>query len=547
MGSSNATVGARDSRSRRQPVKKATSSRSPDRHRTPCDNPAPCTRPTTARLVALALFALLVVAACGSTTAPSPSPSPSTAPSAPPTRATRAPSRRRRARSGRATIDAIYDAIEAQVLELRGLEPADVDARDDRRRRPWPRSRPPTSTRTTRPTTSRPTSGCTRRSACSTEDDSLRDLYLDLIDEPGRRLLPPGRRRPCTSCRAAARSTAPRRSPSPTSTTTPCRTPTSTSSATPEALARPDRRGARPGRPVRGRRHAAHVAVGSIPNLTPEEIQEVLAAGSDPEAQRRPRAHPGDPARDPAVPVQRRARLHPADPAGRRLGRRSTRSTSDLPASTEQIIHPEKYAGRRAARSRSTSPTTSPPAWATAGRSRSRTPSASSRPASGCATSGVEAERGDGRRGRLGRRPPGRSSRVPDGAGRVAMQTEWDTAADAEAFETAAGDGGQGRPVARRRSCPATAAPTRWVVVGSDDDVLGTLAGVARPGRLSRRPHIDVGRGDPQQAEGVGERDLRRPRQGQPRRRPLRLRPGRRPARRGRTRGTPSRARSRRR
>ena len=61
----------------------------------------------------------------------------------------------------------------------------------------------------------------------------------------------------------------------------------------------------------------------------------------------------------------------------------------DMPRSTEQILHPDKYrAGEEpiavaAARRRS------PRTWARAGRSRSRTPSGSSRSASGCAQSGV--------------------------------------------------------------------------------------------------------------------------------------------------------------
>ena len=82
------------------------------------------TRPTLARLTALLAVTAILIGAC-SPTAPSPSPSASaegtSAPSASPapTDDTASP-----APSGEA--EAIFDAIEAQVLELRGLDPVDV-------------------------------------------------------------------------------------------------------------------------------------------------------------------------------------------------------------------------------------------------------------------------------------------------------------------------------------------------------------------------------------------------------------------------------------
>jgi hypothetical protein len=81
------------------------------------------TRPFLARFVALLAVTAILAAACGPTTPPSASPSgspatapPSVAPS-PTDAGSPEPSQ---------DADAIFDAIEAQVLELRGLEPVDV-------------------------------------------------------------------------------------------------------------------------------------------------------------------------------------------------------------------------------------------------------------------------------------------------------------------------------------------------------------------------------------------------------------------------------------
>jgi hypothetical protein len=78
---------------------------------------------TIARFGALILSSVLVLAACGSAT-PSPSPSASSTPTEAPSVA---PSTEPSASaSSGGDVDAIYDQIEAQVLELRGLPPVDV-------------------------------------------------------------------------------------------------------------------------------------------------------------------------------------------------------------------------------------------------------------------------------------------------------------------------------------------------------------------------------------------------------------------------------------
>ncbi len=65
----------------------------------------------------------------------------------------------------------------------------------------------------------------------------------------------------------------------------------------------------------------------------------------------------------------------------------------------------------------------------------------------------------------------------PDGAWAVAMQTAWDTTADATAFEAAARTAiGKAQGVAQ--VLPGVGGKTRWVVVGSDADVLGRVTNV---------------------------------------------------------------------
>jgi hypothetical protein len=86
-------------------------------------------RPVSLIVTALLVAALLVVAGCG--TSPSPSPSPSATPTPRPATpsASASPSASPSPASS-AEVDAIYDAIEEQVVEIRGLEPTgDVQRR----------------------------------------------------------------------------------------------------------------------------------------------------------------------------------------------------------------------------------------------------------------------------------------------------------------------------------------------------------------------------------------------------------------------------------
>jgi hypothetical protein len=72
-------------------------------------------------IVAALIVAALIVAGCGTSPSPTPSPTPSPSPSP---SASAAPSASASPASS-ADIDAIYDAIEAQVVEIRGLEPTE--------------------------------------------------------------------------------------------------------------------------------------------------------------------------------------------------------------------------------------------------------------------------------------------------------------------------------------------------------------------------------------------------------------------------------------
>jgi hypothetical protein len=65
----------------------------------------------------------------------------------------------------------------------------------------------------------------------------------------------------------------------------------------------------------------------------------------------------------------------------------------------------------------------------------------------------------------------------PNGAWAIAWNTVWDSEADAGQFETAA-VAALGKATGAGSVLPGEGGPTRWVVIGSDDAVLGKLAGV---------------------------------------------------------------------
>src|SRR4029078_5102118 len=118
-----------DSGSRWQPIKKAISRPGPDIP--PAHGTIPRMLHPTLRAVgrpsASFLALVLLVAACGPSTTPSPSvPASPAPPSSGASRPSAAPSATAAGPSASVDIDATYDAIAAQVVELRGLGPVQV-------------------------------------------------------------------------------------------------------------------------------------------------------------------------------------------------------------------------------------------------------------------------------------------------------------------------------------------------------------------------------------------------------------------------------------
>ena len=211
----------------------------------------------------------------------------------------------------------------------------------------------------------------------------------------------------------------------------------------------------------------------AIANLTQAELLEISTAGVDPEQQA---VLDGMPA------ILRESLLYPYT-TGAFYVQAAQMSGGwpavdafygRMPESTEQILHPEAYAAKEAPVA-----VTCRRAWprtlAPAGAWRSRTRSGSSRWASGCARAGVEATDANAAAAGWG----GDRLAViygPDGAWAVAMHTSWDTTADAAEFETAASTalgkaGGPGQVL------PGEGGKVRWVLVGNDAATLQTVAG----------------------------------------------------------------------
>lgn len=209
------------------------------------------------------------------------------------------------------------------------------------------------------------------------------------------------------------------------------------------------------------------------PNLTPEEFQDVLSAGADPEST-------AILARTPAILVQGLlfpynvglAFLQPKQASG---GWDAVDAVfADLPRSTEQVLHPDKYeageepveitlpAGLAATMGTGWSETIQD----TFGEFQMGVWLRETGVATGAANTAAAGWGGD---------------RVvvlhgPDESWAVAMHTEWDTAVDADEFETAAtvATGEAGGPAA---VLPGAGGTTRWFVVGSDAATLGLVSG----------------------------------------------------------------------
>ena len=255
----------------------------------------------------------------------------------------------------------------------------------------------------------------------------------------------------------------------------------------------------------------------------------------------------GDPARDAPLPVHDRAWPSSRGPGagrlggGRRLLRPDARIDRADPPSGE-------VRGRARRRSTSTFPTTSPTSSGDGldGR-RSRTRSASSSSGSGCARPGSR------RDDRARPRPPAGAATASPSSRAPTMPGAWSwrptgTPRPTRPSSCDAVAGGRRRPVQPGAGSRRRAAPAVTILVASDDaDAARARCPVRGDRRLTGSARLHrLGRGDPEQAQGVGERDPggARPGPAEPPTAPVR--PGRPRARRGRRRGTWSRARSRR-
>jgi hypothetical protein len=419
-------------------------------------------RPTTARFGALAIATLLVAAACGDA-APTASPSAAPSATAAPT-ATTAPS----SSTGAADVDAIYDAIEAQVIELRGLEPADVQretidaaALAERTSADFDADNPVEYVEANE--------RVYQALGLLEADQSLRDLYLDLIESQVAGFYRPDEKTLYVVSRSGTVNGADKITFAheydhalQDANFDIFEDPEALRDQTDEALARAA---------LYEGDATLLMSLWAIPNLTPAELQEVILAGQDPEAQ-------AVLARTPAILTE--TLLFPYNTGlafiqPRQLGG-GWAAVDEVyarpPASTEQVIHPEKYDANEAPIA-VTLPTDLAAGMGDGWTLALEDTWGEFQTATWLQTSGVDADvAADAAAGWGGDRLA--MLMGPDDAWALALQTVWDSGADAEAFETAAGTaltaaGGPAQVVSGDET-------TRWVLVGSDDDALNALA-----------------------------------------------------------------------
>ncbi len=212
----------------------------------------------------------------------------------------------------------------------------------------------------------------------------------------------------------------------------------------------------------------------AISNLKPEEFQDVLSAGTDPEST-------AVLARTPAILVE--GLLFPYNAGSAFIQPRQIAAGwaavddlyRDLPLSTEQVLHPEKYdAGEVPVE------VSIPVDDLLAGLGSGWTVPLQDtfgefQIGIWLRESGVPAQEATAAAAGWG----GDRVAVLDGPGdawAVVLRSAWDTVADAGAFEVAAGTavGAAGGPAG---VFPGSGGTTRWFVVGSDDATLGSVAG----------------------------------------------------------------------
>jgi hypothetical protein len=429
------------------------------------------TRPTTARFGALALSTLLLAAACGDAAPPSASPSATIIPPTP-TAAPSASTVPSAAPSSAATdTDAIYDAIEAQVDELRGLTPVDVQrqtideaALGEKSTADFDEDNPPEYVEANE--------RLYQALGLLEKDDSLRDLYLALIESQVAGFYRPDEKTLYVVSRSGTVNGADKITFAheydhalQDANFDVFKDPEALRDQTDEALARAA---------LYEGDATLLMSQWAIPNMTPEELQDVVAAGNDPKANEVLAATPPILTESLLFPYNAGlAFIQPKQLGGGWAG--VDEVYSRLPASTEQILHPEKYDAQEAPVA-VTLPTQLAEGmgagWSVAledtwGEFQTGIWLRESGVPAADATAAAAGWGGDRLAVLSG----------PDGAWGVAMQFAWDSGVDADAFETAAGT------AIKAAGGPAQVVPadetTRWVLVASDDETLNSLATAA--------------------------------------------------------------------
>jgi hypothetical protein len=421
----------------------------------------------TVRFGALALSTLLFAAACGDA---APSASPSTAPTPTPApSATTAPSPS--ASAGSTDVDALYDAIEAQVVELRGLDPVDVErktidqaALGEKSTADFDEDNPADYVAANE--------RLYHALGLMDEDQGLRELFLKLLESQVAGFYRPSEKTLYVVSRSGAVNGADKVTFAheydhalQDANFTVFDDFESLRDQSDEALARAA---------VYEGDASLLMSLWMIANLTPEEFQEVLAAGSDPEAAAILAETPAILSRSLLFPYEAGiAFVQPKQLGG---GWAAVDAVYEqLPTSTEQILHPEKYDAGEAPIA-----VTMPSdlaggmgdGWSVAledtwGEFQTGVWLGDSGVQAAAATDAAAGWGGD----RLALLDG------PDDRWALAMQFAWDSGADADAFETAAGT------AIKQAGGPAQIVPgdetTRWVLVASDDDALNSLATAA--------------------------------------------------------------------
>ncbi|MGZ9159887.1 MAG: hypothetical protein ACXW4T_01870 [Candidatus Limnocylindrales bacterium] len=422
------------------------------------------TRPVPRRLAALSVLAVLV-AACGATQpSPTPTVSPTASASADPTAS---PST---APLPSGAVDRLYDTIEDQVDAIRGLKPTDVkretidgEALKAFNARSFDEDNPAAYVKGNE--------RLLKAFGLFPEDKSLKGLFLELIDSQVAGFYRPDDKTLYVVSRSGAINGADKITFAHEYDHALQDANFPVFAEQEELLDETDRAMARAA--IYEGDATLLMSVWAGPNLTPEEFQDVLSAGADPEST-------AILARTPAILVQGLlfpynvglAFLQPKQATG---GWGAVDAVfADLPRSTEQVLHPDKYeAGEE--------------------------PVAITLPANLAATMGtgwsetIQDTFGEFQMG-VWLRETGASANTantaaagwggdrlvvlhgPNDAWAVAMHTEWDTPADADEFEAAAtvASGKAGGPAA---VLPGAGGTTRWFVVGSDAATLGRVSG----------------------------------------------------------------------